>query len=125
MGISRSATVVAAYLTFRHGLTPDQAITWLRIRRPIVYPNSGFREQLHDYYSVLQIDHGPDFGWRGLSMCSQVQLDEAFEQRKREKRLRVKDVRKRWKEEDIEWVRCELAGWDETVERLVQQQLSK
>src|SRR2546421_1090693 len=113
MGISRSATVVAAYLTFRHGFTPTQSLAWLKFQRPIVHPNSGFQEQLHDYYSVLQMDHpgrhpqeedSPEgghlgdhednhvdysrqlednernqiqgFGWRGLTMCSGIVIDE-------------------------------------------------
>jgi len=125
MGISRSATVVAAYLTFRHGLTPDQAIAWLRIRRPIVNPNSGFREQLQDFYSVLQIDHSPDFGWKGLSMCDEFQIDEAYETKKKTRRFVKEAVKQKWKEEGVEWVSCNVIGWDEQVERFVQRQLSK
>ncbi len=123
MGISRSATVVAAYLTFRHGFTPAQSLAWLKFQRPIVHPNSGFQEQLHDYYSVLQMDHPgrgqtgqgqpgqgghlgdhednqplpvdsrqlesserneiPGFGWSGLTMCSEIVIDEERERRKR------------------------------------------
>jgi Dual specificity phosphatase, catalytic domain len=124
MGISRSATVVAAYLTFRHGLTPDQTLSWIRLQRPIVHPNSGFQEQLFDYYSVLQIDHGVDFGWKGLSMCVDFPVDEEREQKKRLKRRCMEDVRERWKKEKLEWVNCSLIGWGEDIERIVQRHIT-
>jgi len=125
MGISRSATVIAAYLMFRHGFTPEEAITWLRIRRSIVNPNYGFREQLEDYYSVLQMDHGTPFGWKELSMCETYHFNEVYEEEKRQKRLRVKAIKKYLKKEYPEWVKCRVVGWDDTVERLVQAQLSR
>jgi hypothetical protein len=124
MGISRSATVVAAYLTFRHGLTPDQALAWIRLQRPIINPNSGFLEQLSDYYSVLQMDHGENFGWKGLSMCEDFQIDEEREKRKRQKRRHVEDVRTSWKKAGIEWTRCRVIGWGEDVERIVQRRIT-
>jgi Dual specificity phosphatase, catalytic domain len=124
MGISRSATVVAAYLTFRHGLTPDQALAWIRLQRPIVRPNHGFQEQLSDYYSVLQIDHGEDFGWKGLSLCLEFPIDEEREQKKRVKRRRLEDVRGRWKKEKVEWVKCVVVGWGEDIERIVQRHIT-
>ena len=130
MGISRSATVVAAYLTFRHGLTPSQAIQYLRFQRPIVRPNSGFKEQLHDYYSVLQIDHGDDFGWRDLSMCKNLTgpstIEELKSQRiKAKRRTTIESVRKKWKLENVEWARCAVAAWDEDMERLAQRHFSR
>jgi hypothetical protein len=124
MGISRSATVVAAYLMFRHGLTPDEAITWLRICRPIINPNSGFREQLQDYYSVLQMDHGQPFGWEQLSICKSYHCDTDYEETKRRKRKCTESIRQQWKDEGIEWIKCEVIGWDDTMEQLVQQQFS-
>ena len=51
-GVSRSATVLAAYLIRFHGLSPDEAIALLIERRPIVNPNPGFRKQLEDYHRV-------------------------------------------------------------------------
>jgi predicted protein tyrosine phosphatase len=45
-GISRSATVVLAYLMQSHRMTFRDAIVHVKSRRPIVYPNSGFLRQL-------------------------------------------------------------------------------
>ncbi|KAJ7617159.1 protein-tyrosine phosphatase-like protein [Roridomyces roridus] len=52
MGVSRSATVVAAYLMASYPETHHNhisAITFLKSRRPIVQPNSGFVDQLALY----------------------------------------------------------------------------
>ena len=124
MGISRSATVVAAYLVFRHGLTPLQAVAWIRAQRPIVNPNPGFKEQLDDYYSVLQMDHGAEFGWRKLSMCRDFQMDQLKEALKRKRRQRTEKIRGNWKSKRVEWVRCSIIGWDEGVERQFQEKIS-
>lgn len=45
-GISRSATLVIAWLMFRQGLSLDEALSFVRKRRPIVRPNLGFMRQL-------------------------------------------------------------------------------
>lgn len=124
MGVSRSATVVAAYLTFRHGLTPSQAIAWIRVQRPIVHPNPGFQEQLADYYSVLQMDHGDEFGWKGLSMCQNIRVDEEREQKKHKKRKSMEKMRRKWKRENVEWVKCSMVGWNEDIERIVQRHIT-
>lgn len=42
-GISRSASVVIAYLMKEHGLPAMDAMTYVRKRRPIVFPNPGFQ----------------------------------------------------------------------------------
>lgn len=124
MGVSRSATVVAAYLTFRHGLTPLQAVAWIKFQRPIVRPNPGFKEQLDDYYSVLQMDHGAEFGWRGLSMFTDVAFDESKEEGKRKRRKRRDDIREKWKKNKVQWVKCKHVGWEEDFERLVQKHIT-
>ena len=49
MGISRSATVVCAYLIAEKGMTGPAAIDFVRGRRPIICPNVGFRRQLDEY----------------------------------------------------------------------------
>jgi len=49
MGISRSATVVCAYLIAEEGMTGPAAIDFVREKRPIVCPNMGFRQQLDEY----------------------------------------------------------------------------
>jgi protein-tyrosine phosphatase len=53
MGISRSATVVCAYLIADQGLTASAAIDFVREKRPVVCPNIGFRRQLGEYAARL------------------------------------------------------------------------
>jgi protein-tyrosine phosphatase len=51
-GMSRSATMVAAYLLRFHAAkfpTPQSAIEWLQQKRAIVDPNPGFRRQLEGW----------------------------------------------------------------------------
>lgn len=49
MGISRSATVVCAYLVATTTMTASDAITFAMFRRNVVCPNLGFRKQLETY----------------------------------------------------------------------------
>ena len=49
MGISRSATVVCAYLIAEAGMTGPGSIEFVRSKRPIICPNVGFRKQLDEY----------------------------------------------------------------------------
>jgi predicted protein tyrosine phosphatase len=49
-GVSRSATLVAAYLIREKGMTADDAINHLHAYREKVNPNQGFRDQLKEYY---------------------------------------------------------------------------
>jgi hypothetical protein len=51
MGISRSTTVVMAYLIATSQMTPQEALTAVRAKRAIVRPNRGFMSQLHEYHS--------------------------------------------------------------------------
>lgn len=51
-GASRSASVVAAYLINRFGMTTDQALDFLKIQRPVV--KSKFIEQLRQYEEQLK-----------------------------------------------------------------------
>jgi dual specificity phosphatase 12 len=46
MGMSRSPTIVAAYLMSKKGLSDKEAIAFIIARRPIVDPNDGFRGAL-------------------------------------------------------------------------------
>lgn len=48
-GISRSTTIVCAYLVCVHGLTVDQALRHVRASRPVACPNVGFVKQLERY----------------------------------------------------------------------------
>lgn len=51
-GISRSVTVVVAYL-ISLGMTPAYALKLIKNVRPNSYPNPGFRQQLENYYHSL------------------------------------------------------------------------
>lgn len=48
-GISRSVSVVAAYLMAQYGWAPEEAITFIQTKRGIADPNLGFIQQLHEY----------------------------------------------------------------------------
>jgi protein-tyrosine phosphatase len=49
LGISRSTTIILAYLMKTYNATLVEAFKFLRHRRPIVCPNVGFLRQLFDY----------------------------------------------------------------------------
>lgn len=54
MGVSRSTTVLIAYLLSRDSsLNPKSALALIRSSRPFVEPNSGFMSQLALYHSML------------------------------------------------------------------------
>jgi atypical dual specificity phosphatase len=46
MGISRSCTIVCAYLILEYGMSLGDALDLIRKHRPICSPNTGFMEQL-------------------------------------------------------------------------------
>ncbi|CAK86134.1 unnamed protein product (macronuclear) [Paramecium tetraurelia] len=52
-GISRSATLVLAYLMKSYQYTLEQALRYLKQKRPYVRPNPGFLLQLLDYETLL------------------------------------------------------------------------
>lgn len=52
-GISRSATVVIAYLMRYRGLSFDAAYALVKLKRPCINPNSGFVTQLVRYEKML------------------------------------------------------------------------
>ncbi|KAA1466987.1 phosphatases II [Dentipellis sp. KUC8613] len=52
-GISRSATVVAAYLMFRMGYDSNGALEAIHGCRPYVKPNDGFKQQLRAFEARL------------------------------------------------------------------------
>ncbi|KAI9475243.1 tyrosine protein phosphatase yvh1 [Coemansia sp. RSA 1085] len=51
-GQSRSAAVTAAYLMQNEKLTAEQALAQIKHKRPQIYPNDGFVEQLQLYYDI-------------------------------------------------------------------------
>uniref|UniRef100_A0A7S2J4T0 protein-tyrosine-phosphatase n=1 Tax=Haptolina brevifila TaxID=156173 RepID=A0A7S2J4T0_9EUKA len=52
-GISRSSTIVTAYLMSTRRLTFERALALVRERRPVASPNSGFQKQLREYEAEL------------------------------------------------------------------------
>jgi atypical dual specificity phosphatase len=54
MGISRSATVICAYLIATTRMTPREALAAVRAKRSIVSPNMGFLRQLEEYTVEVQ-----------------------------------------------------------------------
>lgn len=48
-GISRSPTIVAAYLIQSHGMTVEEALNHICERRSIINPNNGFRKALSQW----------------------------------------------------------------------------
>ncbi|KAM3144464.1 hypothetical protein pb186bvf_003333 [Paramecium bursaria] len=48
-GVSRSVTLTCAYLMKTNSWTFDQALEYVKTRRPIAWPNNGFRKQLLNY----------------------------------------------------------------------------
>lgn len=53
-GISRSASVVCAFLIKTYGWTPAQAVQYVKSKRPAAEPNSGFVTQLGEYAESLR-----------------------------------------------------------------------
>ena len=54
MGKSRSATLVVAYLMWKHEITWEQALDQLCEGRPVCDPNMGFKEQLQVFQDMLK-----------------------------------------------------------------------
>ena len=52
-GASRSATIVIAYMMWNKQKSYEEASKIVRDKRPIVYPNTGFREQLKIFEKLL------------------------------------------------------------------------
>ncbi|KAF5344271.1 hypothetical protein D9758_012332 [Tetrapyrgos nigripes] len=48
-GVSRSSTVVCAYLIANADMNPSQAVKFVQSKRSVVLPNSGFRKQLDEF----------------------------------------------------------------------------
>jgi len=53
-GVSRSATIAAAFVVKTHSVSPSEAVHIMRKFRPIIKPNSGFMLQLEWYSRELQ-----------------------------------------------------------------------
>ncbi len=53
-GISRSPTMVAAYLIRHHNMTATEALDYIRARRPKISPNDGFCNALLQWEGVCR-----------------------------------------------------------------------
>lgn len=53
-GISRSASVVCAFLMAFYGWAPARAVAFVKAKRWIAEPNFGFVAQLHEYEKTLE-----------------------------------------------------------------------
>jgi protein-tyrosine phosphatase len=53
-GKSRSPSVVIAYLMKQRDMTLKEALSHVQKCRPVVYPNSGFMEQLAQYENIVK-----------------------------------------------------------------------
>ncbi|KAH9031330.1 protein-tyrosine phosphatase-like protein [Lactarius pseudohatsudake] len=84
MGVSRSATVVIAYLIATSRMTVHEALAAVRAKRPIVRPNRGFVSQLHEYHSRFS-----------NSLQAEI-IDEPPIDEKREQEKSQKDGKPRW-----------------------------
>ncbi|ETS75283.1 hypothetical protein PFICI_12227 [Pestalotiopsis fici W106-1] len=56
MGKSRSATIACAYLMWKYGISPSEALAQVCEGRPVCQPNIGFMEQLSVYHQILGED---------------------------------------------------------------------
>jgi len=52
-GISRSTTIVVAYLMYKYNFTVEQSLEKIKLSRPKINPNKGFIKQLNQYYQEL------------------------------------------------------------------------
>ncbi|CAA7271144.1 unnamed protein product [Cyclocybe aegerita] len=48
-GVSRSVSVVAAFLMAHYGWSPNDALNYIKSKRRVADPNFGFIQQLHEY----------------------------------------------------------------------------
>jgi protein-tyrosine phosphatase len=55
MGISRSASLVIAYIMKSQRIPFNEAHVFVKEKREIIFPNHGFREQLRNYEKTLEI----------------------------------------------------------------------
>lgn len=53
-GISRSVSIVCAYLMHTQKWTPTKALMYVKSKRTVADPNFGFVKQLHEYERTLQ-----------------------------------------------------------------------
>lgn len=61
-GVSRSASIAIAYLMWRRRQDFQDVLSAVRDRRPRIWPNSGFRDQLRLWYKTgFQLYQNPEY----------------------------------------------------------------
>lgn len=73
-GVSRSASCVIAFLMQECGLTFMEAMTYVRKKRPIVFPNFGFQRQLMEFEKALRAKNPNHFSLGGLKKLPTAQM---------------------------------------------------
>lgn len=68
-GISRSATLVVAYLMRRNGWSPSEALEFVRRHRPIANPNLGFLNILNRFYDTMVADATEPLKRARMKLC--------------------------------------------------------
>ena len=53
-GISRSASIIIAFLMNHYKISFNDSFLYVKTKRPIINPNSGFTTQLQKYESIIQ-----------------------------------------------------------------------
>ena len=54
MGISRSPSIVIAYLMYKNKISYEEAYDFVKNKRNVINPNSGFQEQLKKFEKILK-----------------------------------------------------------------------
>lgn len=54
-GLSRSATIVCAYLIRKNGWSCEEAVSFVKKKRNRIRPNEGFIKMLKDYETTCRI----------------------------------------------------------------------
>ena len=54
MGISRSPTIVISYLMYKKKMKYEEAYDFVKEKRKVISPNSGFQEQLKNFETILE-----------------------------------------------------------------------
>ena len=54
MGISRSPTIVISYLMYKEKMKFEEAYDFVKEKRKVISPNSGFQEQLKKFETILE-----------------------------------------------------------------------
>ena len=54
MGISRSPSIVIAYLMYKNKMSYEEAYDFVKNKRNVINPNSGFQEQLKKFEKILK-----------------------------------------------------------------------